>query len=67
MKKVPFQFVNTGTFSKQIAKEFGVSQKQARKVLMIATTNLCKMIERGEEIKIKRFGRIYFLKEKKNG
>lgn len=56
--------VNVDHYSKRIAKEMGLPKKVIHKVLMHMTQQLCSKIARGEEVRIKGFGRIYFLKKR---
>jgi len=54
---------NTEMYVKEIAKEFGVSQKAARSILIFAMKNVCRLIARGEDINLQHFGSIYFDKK----
>lgn len=65
MSKLPFRKVTVNDYVKELAERHDLSQKQVRQLLMWMTRNLCHLIERGEEVRIKGFGRIYFLKSKK--
>lgn len=53
---------NVAYYSKRIAKDTGLSEKVVHAVLMRMTQNLCTQIYRGNEIRIKKFGRIFFRK-----
>lgn len=55
---------NVAHYAKLIAKEHGLPINVVHKVLMHMTQQLCSKIARGEEVRIKRFGRIYFLKKR---
>ena len=50
---------------KRLAKKHGMHEKDVRKLLMWSIRNMCYMMEKGEEIRIKGFGRFYFNKTKK--
>lgn len=54
---------NTEMYVKEIAKEFGVSKKAARSILIFAMKNVCRLIARGEDINLQHFGSIYFDKK----
>ena len=54
---------NTEMYVKEIAKEFKVSQKAARSILIFAMKNTCRLIARGEDINFQHFGSIYFDKK----
>lgn len=51
---------NTESFAKEIAKELGVSQKAVKFILSFGMKNVCRMIARGEEIRLDHFGHFYF-------
>jgi nucleoid DNA-binding protein len=57
-----FKNRNVRHYAGIIAKERGLPEIRVRKALMFMMMNLCKMIERGEDVRIKGFGRIYFEK-----
>ena len=52
-------------YAKIIAKETGLPLKKVNLILVYGWRNICKMIENGEEVRIKGLGRIYFNKESK--
>lgn len=54
---------NTASFAKELAKEFGVSQKSVKSLLSFSMKNVCRMIARGEDIQLDHFGTFYFNKE----
>ena len=54
---------NTEKYVKEISKEFGVSKKAARSILIFAMKNVCRLIARGEDINLQHFGSIYFDKK----
>lgn len=62
--KVPYERVRVSTFSSGLAEKHGLKEKDVRKMITWAIMNICKMIENGEEIRIKGLGRIYFIKNK---
>lgn len=64
MSKLPFRKVVVSSYTHELAKKHGMKEKDVRKLLVWAVRNMCKMIERGEEVRIKGFGRIYFNKSK---
>jgi len=65
MSKLPFRKVVVSDYTHAIAEKHGMKEKDVRKLLVWAVRNMCKMIERGEEVRIKGFGRIYFNKKLK--
>jgi nucleoid DNA-binding protein len=50
-------------YTKAIAKEHGITKKQAREIIMYAMKNVCQMIRKGEDIQLQHFGSIYFNKK----
>ena len=64
-KRRPFRKAYVRDYVKAIAEKHGVTEEQARKVLTWMASNMAKMIEDGEEIRIKGFGRVYFNKHSK--
>lgn len=54
---------NTESFSKEIAKELKISQKAVKNILVFGMKNICRMIEKGEEIRLDHFGTFYFNKK----
>ena len=54
-------------YSRTIAKEEGLKEKDVRDLLMLGWMNIIRAMERGEEVRIKGFGRIYFGKTTKYG
>jgi len=65
MSALPFRKTTVASYTKRLAKKYGMSEKDTRRMLTWAVRNMCHMIERGEEVRIKGFGRIYFNKHKK--
>lgn len=61
-----FSKKNVEHYSKRVAEEAGMPKKDVHQILSYMMRNLCKMIERGEDIRIKGFGRIYFEKRRTN-
>ena len=49
-------------YSKRVAEKTGYPQPLVHLVLMFAWRNIITMIEKGEEVRLKGFGRIYFQK-----
>ena len=54
---------NVKAYVKQIALKHGITQDQAKEIIMYALENIIKAMERGEDIHIKGFGKIQFKKE----
>lgn len=54
-------------YAKIIAKETGLPKWKVHLVLMFAWKNVVYMISRGEELRIKGFGRIYIDKTTRHG
>lgn len=54
---------NTESFAKELAKEFGVTQKSVKSLLSFSMKNVCRMIARGEEVNLDHFGHFYFNKK----
>jgi len=53
----------TNSYVNEVAKEFGITKKAARQILMFGAKNICRMIKRGEDIQLQHFGSIYFNKK----
>ena len=54
-------------YSRTIAKEEGLKEKDVRDLLMLGWMNIIRAMEKGDEVRIKGFGRIYFGKTTKHG
>lgn len=50
-------------FEKDLAKKYGLSIKQVHQILMLGMNNIMEMIKKGEDIRIPKFGNIYFNKK----
>lgn len=50
-------------YTKAIAKEHGITRKQAREILMYAMRNICQIMKEGEDVQLQHFGSIYFDKK----
>jgi len=53
----------TNDYVNEVAKEFGITKKAARQILMFGMKNICRMIKKGEDIQLQHFGSIYFNKK----
>ena len=53
----------TNSYVAEIAKEFGVTKKAARTILIFAMKNITRMVRKGEDIHLQHFGSIYFDKK----
>lgn len=54
-------------YSRIIAKEERLKERDVRNLLMLGWMNIIRAMEKGEEVRVKGFGRIYFGKTTKNG
>jgi nucleoid DNA-binding protein len=54
---------NTKSYVNEISKEFGISKKAAQSILSFGMKNVCRLIARGEEIRLDHFGTFYFNKK----
>ena len=53
----------TNDYVAEVAKEFGITKKAARQILMFGSKNICRMIKKGEDVQLQHFGSIYFNKK----
>jgi nucleoid DNA-binding protein len=65
MKFLQFRKTRVDDYVKALATQHGMKETDVRRLLTWSIRNMCKMIENGEEIRIRGFGRIYFNKKKK--
>ena len=66
MSNKRYRKVYVKQYAKVLAKKHGLTKKQTRELLTWMTKNLCKMIEDGQTVRIKGFGRFYFKKPMQN-
>lgn len=55
---------NVAYYAAIIAKETGIPRWKVHLTLMFAWQNVCTALYKGEEVRLKKFGRIYFTKNK---
>lgn len=54
------------SYLKKLSKKHGISQKAVNEILIYGLKNMCSMIKEGEDIRLQKFGNIYFKKKDYN-
>lgn len=54
------------SYLKELSKKHNLTQKQVNSILVYGMKNLCSMIKSGEDIRLQKFGNIYFKKQEYN-